>query len=181
MSEEKLEKERSDIAKAIDETEAMEIANSVGSETAKVVREEVIQAIRSEFSRPIPPPSIIKGYEEVLPGSADRIIRMAEEQARHRQEMEKKMIDFEARDSLLGILFAFSLGVGCLIAAAIMVILVPQSAGVICGSILGVTGIGSITSSFIRSVKGLPVRNSKAKNKNRGDNNSKQDESEEDE
>ena len=31
------------------------------------VRQVVAEVIRSEFSGPIPPPNIIKGYEEVLP------------------------------------------------------------------------------------------------------------------
>ena len=53
------------------------------------VRQVVAEVIRSEFSGPIPPPNIIKGYEEVLPGSADRILAMAEKQSNHRQEMEK--------------------------------------------------------------------------------------------
>ena len=42
------------------------------------VRQVVSEVVRSEFSGPIPPPSIIKGYEEVLPGAAERIISMAE-------------------------------------------------------------------------------------------------------
>ena len=43
----------------------------------------------SSFSGPIPPPNIIKGYEEILPGSADRIIAMAENQSKHRQKWKK--------------------------------------------------------------------------------------------
>lgn len=70
--------------------------------------------IQGEFSGPIPPPSIIEGYERVLPGSADRIITMAEKQSEHRQKMEEKMISAESRDSLLGVIFAFLLGVGCI-------------------------------------------------------------------
>ena len=38
------------------------------------VKQVVAEVIRSkQFSGPIPPPEIIKGYEEVLPGAADRI------------------------------------------------------------------------------------------------------------
>ena len=118
------------------------------------VRQVVAEVIRSEFSGPIPPPSIIKGYEEVLPGSADRILTMAEKQSNHRQEMEKRIIRTESRDSLLGILFAFMLGGGRIIAAVIMVILVPKSAGAISGAVLGVTGVVSIIATFIKSTRG---------------------------
>ena len=117
------------------------------------VREVVAQVIQSEFSGPIPPPNIIKGYEEILPGSADRIIAMAECQARHRQEMERKIIYTESRDSLLGILFAFVLGVGSITAAIVMVCLAPENGGAIAGSVLGVTGIGSIIATFIKSTR----------------------------
>lgn len=55
------------------------------------VRQVIAEVVRSEFSDPIPPPSIISGYENVLPGSADRILAMAENQAKHRQEMERVM------------------------------------------------------------------------------------------
>lgn len=122
-------------------------------ESNEQVKQVTAEVIKSEFSGPIPPPSIIKGYEEILPGSADRIIAMAEKQSLHRQDMERKMIYSESRDSLLGILFAFSLGIGCIIAAIVMVVTVPENSGAIAGSILGVTGIGSIIATFIRGTR----------------------------
>lgn len=103
----------------------------------------------SSFSGPIPPPEIIRGYDEVVPGAAERIISMAERQSEHRQKMEEIMIRAESRDGLLGICFAFALGLGCIIVAAIVVILVPKSAGAIFGSLLGITGIGTIIATFI--------------------------------
>lgn len=121
------------------------------SEQVKRVIAEVIQ---SEFSGPIPPPSIIAGYEEVVPGAADRIIKMAEIQAAHRQSMEKIEVKTEARDSLLGILFAFILGIGSIIACIVVVLTVRENAGAIAGSLLGVTGIGSIVTAFLKTTRG---------------------------
>lgn len=115
----------------------------------KEVKKVVMEMAKAEFTGPIPPPSIIEGYERVLPGSADRIIAMAEKQSEHRQKMESKMISAESRDSLLGVIFAFLLGMGCIIAAVIMVYKAPENGGAIAGALLGVTGIGSITSGFI--------------------------------
>lgn len=40
-------------------------------------------------SGPVPDPETIRGYEEICPGAADRIIKMAENQAAHRQQLEK--------------------------------------------------------------------------------------------
>lgn len=45
---------------------------------------QVVTSVMSEFSGPLPPPSIMKGYEDIVPGSADRILSMAENQAKHR-------------------------------------------------------------------------------------------------
>ena len=119
----------------------------------ETVEQVVARVIQSEFSGPIPPPNIIKGYEEVVPGSANRIIAMAEKQSEHRQEMERVMINAEARDSLLGVLFAFILGTLCIVASIIIVINVPESAGAISGALLGATGIGSIIVTFIKSTR----------------------------
>ena len=175
MLEDTSKEEQKHIEKVVAEAEKVngEVAEKVGEEAAEEVKKVVVEAIKSEFSGPIPPPNIIKGYEEILPGSADRIIAMAETQMAHRQAMEKKMIEAESRDSLLGVLFAFLLGMGCLGAGIIMVISVPQSAGAISAALLGGTGIGSITSRFISSAKNNSGNSTKTKNKHVKEDNKK--------
>lgn len=122
-------------------------------ETSQLKR-VVAEVIRSEeFSGPIPHPEIIKGYEKVLPGSADRIISMAENQSKHRQDLEKMMVRAEVRDSLLGILFAFALGLSCIAASIVIVVTVPETAGAIASALFGITGIGSIIVTFIKSTR----------------------------
>jgi uncharacterized membrane protein len=64
----------------------------------------------SEYRGPIPPPEILYQYNEYLPGSADRILTMAEKQSIHRQELEKVAIKSGARDSLLGLIFGYLIG-----------------------------------------------------------------------
>lgn len=111
------------------------------------------EVFEQEFSGPIPPPNIIAGYENVIPGAADRIIQMAERQSLHRQEVELMEANAESRDSLLGIIFAFALGTGCLVACVVMVLMVPTAAGAICGSVLGVTGIAAIVTAFLQNTR----------------------------
>jgi uncharacterized membrane protein len=48
--------------------------------------------VEASFAGPLPPPDLLRGYEEVCPGAADRIIAMAERQAQHRQALEKSML-----------------------------------------------------------------------------------------
>lgn len=80
---------------------AMAHQNTNTSQTQK----ELI-AIRQEkttaFSGPIPPPDLLKGFEEVLPGLADRIVRMAETQATHRQDLEASVVKAEINRGYLG-------------------------------------------------------------------------------
>lgn len=68
-----------------------------------------------EYQGPIPPAEQLRGYEDVCPGAADRIIRMAEEQAAHRQNIERQIVDGRKRDSFLGIMGAFLISVAVLI------------------------------------------------------------------
>ena len=68
----------------------------------------VSQEIRGAFfGGPIPPPDILAGYDQVVPGAADRIITMAETQSRHRQEIEKSIINSDIRNSKLGLWLGF--------------------------------------------------------------------------
>ncbi len=122
-------------------------------ENQEKVEQVVARVIENRFSGPIPPPNVIAGYESIVPGAAERIIKMAEIQSAHRQEMESIIIRAESRDSLLGVLFAFGMGIGCIVACIVMVITVQESASVICGSLLGATGIASIITSFLKNTR----------------------------
>ncbi len=58
----------------------------------------------SSFSGPIPPPEILSKYDEICPGAADRLIRMAEKQSAHRQSLESRALDCEHKRSMLGMM-----------------------------------------------------------------------------
>ena len=61
------------------------------------------------FSGPLPPPHILKGFDEVLPGCAKTIIQMAQDQASHRRALESKVVNTNARNSTFGIICGFIL------------------------------------------------------------------------
>ena len=44
----------------------------------------------------MPPPTVLRQYDDVIPGSAERIMRMMEEQASHRIQAENRRIQIEA-------------------------------------------------------------------------------------
>lgn len=155
----------------LDKTEVLPREDTEEEKREGQLIEKVAAVVRrEEFSGPIPHPSILEGYEKILPGSADRILRMAEAQVSHRHDLEKSMVKTESRDSLLGILCAFALGVACLITAVIIVLIVPNAASAIFASLLGMSGMGSIIIAFIKSTR------SSGNNSEEGSKSSEQDE-----
>jgi uncharacterized membrane protein len=67
------------------------------------------QAQMMSYSGPLPHPAILKGYNDVVPGSADRIITQFEEQGRHRRKQESRVITHNLFSSTLGQVLAFVL------------------------------------------------------------------------
>lgn len=55
------------------------------------------------YSGPLPPANEFQKYDEVLNGAADRLLAMAENQARHRQDLEKAVIYGNQKKSFLGL------------------------------------------------------------------------------
>ncbi len=48
--------------------------------------------ISTRWSGPLPPPEIVEQYETALPGSGERILRMAEEEQAHRHQQEIRIL-----------------------------------------------------------------------------------------
>ena len=65
----------------------------------------------SAWSGPLPPAEQIRAYEEVLPGSADRILSMAERQQEHRLNLEKVTVNEAANRSWWGLRLGFIIAV----------------------------------------------------------------------
>ena len=121
-------------------------SSAIPEETAeKILRdEEAILSImrQSSFSGPLPPPQILEKYESIVPGSADRIIGMAEKQSEHRRSIEKKVVNSNVFNEKLGIAAGFIIGMTGLICATILGLNGAQTvAGIIGGaSLTGLVG-----------------------------------------
>ncbi len=77
-----------------------------------------------KHSGPLPPPEILQHYDVALPGAAERILVMAEDQSKHRQELENKAINSDVLNSRIGLLCGFIIGMTT----------------IICGTVLGIKG-----------------------------------------
>jgi len=52
---------------------------------------------------PLPPPSMLAEYDRIIPGAAERILNLAEQQTKHRIELEKSAIRSEISRSWTGL------------------------------------------------------------------------------
>lgn len=71
---------------------------------------------RYGFSGPIPPPDLIRQYEEIRPGSSDLFFSSWQEQSEHRRSLETKVIGAGIVTERLGTILAFIFAafiVGC--------------------------------------------------------------------
>lgn len=69
----------------------------------------------AHFQGPVPPPEVLAKYDEVVPGAADRIFAMAERQAVHRQDLERKVISSNITGERLGTVLGFILAMTALV------------------------------------------------------------------
>ena len=103
----------------VQETESpVQVILDAVPESKKEEVKEALMIIRSEmYSGPIPPPEALARYEEIQPGAADRILKMAEKQQEHRMALETKAIGGQVDQSKRGQLFGFILVFVCIAVA----------------------------------------------------------------
>ncbi|MEO5327766.1 MAG: DUF2335 domain-containing protein [Magnetococcus sp. THC-1_WYH] len=61
----------------------------------------------SRFEGPLPPPSVMEGYNQVIPGAAERILHMTEESAAFQQKISMAALSAQSSDTRRGQWFAF--------------------------------------------------------------------------
>ena len=76
----------------------------------------------SIFQSPLPSAEQLAMYEDTLPGTANRILAMAEQQMKHRHETETKMTNANIKLNYLGLLANIIIGVSPLVLSAVLAI-----------------------------------------------------------
>ncbi|WP_165865637.1 DUF2335 domain-containing protein [Vallicoccus soli] len=95
---------------------------------------------------PLPSPDAVQRYEQVLPGAADRIMKLLESQSEHRMDMETALVEGALRTERLG--QVFGLGIVVLV-FAVSAWLIDGGHG-ISGTVLGVTDLVALIAVFLR-------------------------------
>lgn len=93
------------------------------------------------FTGPLPPPQILAQYEQITPGFANRVMTFAEEQQRHRIELESQVIPETINVNKRGQIFAFIITILAIIAMGYfayqgMQLAVIVMALVLCGGVM---------------------------------------------
>jgi uncharacterized membrane protein len=83
------------------EAEISKIVPNLPPEKLRLVATAAMEIV-VQHSGPLPPPQILAGYDQVLPGLADRIVSMAESDLRHHQDMQKTALDGEISERKMG-------------------------------------------------------------------------------
>jgi uncharacterized membrane protein len=121
--------------------------------------------ISRHFSGPLPPPEVLKEYNDILPGLADRIMKMAEKQSTHRQKIEDNVIGSDAYRANAGLWMGVGVAVLSILAGTYLIAIGHDWAGVSMGTVVvvalaGVFVYGSISRRQERSAKsGVPEQN----------------------
>src|SRR4051812_5976851 len=81
------------------------------------------------YSGPLPPAAEFEKYEHVLKGSADRILKLAENQNKHRRFIEKVVVIFDALKSTAGLIGALAIVGGGMYAGVYLIMNNKPTAG----------------------------------------------------
>jgi len=101
------------------ETEVPEVLSALtDDQRSKLVGFVAARYEMQSHSGPLPRPEDIALYNKHIPNGADRIMAMAEEQAKHRQLMESKLVDGHINQSGTGQKFALVIGITGMVTGA---------------------------------------------------------------
>ena len=152
-------KQRSKSTNAEEPEETQQGAGELPEELEKALqeipeeaREKVLQAFLeisiqkfSSFSGPLPPPTLLKEYSDIVENGAERIFQMTEKQSNHRMQLENHALREELDQSRRGQNFGFTLGLVGLILATVMAILDHE----VVAGIFGTTTIVGLVTVFV--------------------------------
>lgn len=131
-----------DVEKTI--KDGTEVIDSLPNDKRNKIKKMV--AVYESFSGPIPHPTILNMYNKIEKGFADRIISMAEKEQNSAIEHERKLLEYQSRDSLLGAIFAF-VTIVLLVLLGFILILNDKN---LAGYAALVVGFGSCASIFFK-------------------------------
>jgi uncharacterized membrane protein len=84
-------------------------------------QQHVNSTLVAEWQGPLPPPAALEKFDQIVPGSADRILRMAESEQQHRQAYERDGLAAAVREARRGQYLGAVICLAAVVAAGIAV------------------------------------------------------------
>jgi len=137
---------------ALPKTKNHQVAeNQDNSPRPKEVQE--VQVVQEAYSGPLPHPAILQQYNKIVPGAAERILEMAEQNAKHRRNLQFAALKAQKSEIRIGQLFGFGIGISALSTSIVaMYFGFPAVAGIIGGTtVVGLVTVFVIGRSSSRS------------------------------
>jgi len=119
--------------------------NRPGDRTAAQNGERRLEQRTEIFSGPLPPPAILRQYDEIQPGFAERLLRLTEDEANHRRQVTARAQRYELFETTLGQVFGLLVALAALGATVWLGVLGLETAA----SIVGGTTIVGLVGAFI--------------------------------
>ena len=79
------------------------------------LQSQFVAAQLSYWSGPTPSPDVLREYDDIVPGSAERIIAMAERQSEHRRALETIAVKGGSTRAFMGSVFGFIIGMSAVL------------------------------------------------------------------
>jgi uncharacterized membrane protein len=119
----------------------------------------VLNVAQEYFHGPLPHPAHFERYESIVPGSANRILGMAEKEQLHRHSWEDRALKYEFNYSIAGLAAGFIVGIGLIVAGVWVTLTGHEAVG---GLFVTASAVGMVT-AFIKGREIFGDRNGKAK------------------
>lgn len=109
------------------------------------VSAQQVQVAAQSVRGPLPAASELNAYNAAAPNAADRIIKMAEQQASHRQRLERAQVVATIRDQYLGLVLGFLVCLAGIGAGAYVAV----NGAPLAGSALSFGALASLVGTFV--------------------------------
>jgi len=110
----------------------------------RVERRQSVTVSKS-YSGPTPPPEVLAAYDQIVPGSAEKLINQFVAQGTHRMAMEEVVIRGDVRRANWGLAAGFTIAVAAIAVSFYMVYLGREIAGL--GGLI--MSLGSLVGAFV--------------------------------
>lgn len=100
--------------------QACKVLESIPNEQRAILLREFACIEQRSFSGPLPPPEYLQGYENVLSGSAERILKMAEKEQEERLANNRQMVTIVSNERRRGQMFGFLLSILLIISGFVL-------------------------------------------------------------